>query len=235
MFIPLKDENPTRGIPIITISLIVINAAVYFYSFLKGTPGFEAFLYQFGLIPIEITHFAELTPRLAAPIWLTPLTSMFLHGSFMHLGGNMLFLWVFGNNIEDHLGPLKFLLFYLAAGLVAVAAFVIFNPNSNVPMVGASGAIAGVMGAYMFLFPRARVLTFIFLFYFIRIVRVPAAVVLGFWIFYQIIMSAMSSGIGGGVAWLAHVGGFAFGWLWFRIFSNGGIGGGQKVYRLEWH
>ena len=233
MFIPLKDENPIVRKPVVTIILIALNVLVYLFTMTKTSRAFEAIIFQYGLIPVELTHLAEATPSLPSPIFLTPFTSMFLHGGLMHLAGNMLFLWVCGTNIEDHLGPFRFLLFYLAAGLAADFLFVVFNPSSTVPLVGASGAIAGVLGAYMFLFPRARILTLIFLFYFIRIVRLPAVVVLGFWIFYQILMSALSTGAGGGVAWLAHVGGFAFGWLWFRIFASKGESGRQRIYRVE--
>jgi len=220
MFIPIKDENPTRTKPIVTFILIVINCLVYLYSITKPAQEFQIFIYQFGLIPIEITHLAELTPQFSAPIFLSPLTSMFMHGGFMHLAGNMLYLWIFGNNIEDRLGPFKFLLFYLVSGLAADFLFIVFSPSSQIPMVGASGAIAGVLGAYLVLFPRARVLTVLFLFYFIRLVHLPAKVILGFWFFYQLLMSFMGAGGGGGVAWLAHVGGFAFGWAWFRFISG---------------
>jgi membrane associated rhomboid family serine protease len=217
MFLPIKDENPTRNKPYATFILILINCLVYLYSITKSTRGYQIFLYQFGLIPYEIFHLTELTPEFASPILLSPFTSMFLHGGFMHLAGNMLYLWIFGNNIEDHLGPVKFLLFYFVSGLAAAFLFIIFSPSSDVPMVGASGAIAGVLGAYLVLFPKARVLTVMFLFYFIRMIYLPAKVILGFWFFYQLLMSAVSTGGGGGVAWLAHVGGFAFGWIWFRF------------------
>jgi len=220
MFIPLKDENPTRNKPYATFILIVINCLVYFYSITKSNMGFQIFMYQYGLIPTEIFHMSELTPNYSAPILLTPFTSMFMHGGFMHLAGNMLYLWIFGNNIEDHLGPVKFVLFYLLTGLAAALLFIVFSPNSEVPMIGASGAIAGVLGAYLVLFPRARILTFLFLFIFIRVMYLPAKILLGFWFFYQLLMSASSFGGGGGVAWLAHVGGFAFGWLWFRYSSK---------------
>ena len=221
MFIPLKDDNPTRNKPIATFILIVINCLVYFYSITLQGNGFQIFMYQFGLIPTEIFHLSEITPNYPSPVLLSPFTSMFLHGGFMHLAGNMLYLWIFGNNIEDHLGPFKFILFYFVSGLAAAFLFVIFSPSSEIPMVGASGAIAGVLGGYLFLFPRARVLTLMFLFYFIRMIYLPAKVVLGFWFVYQIIMSVFSAGDGGGgVAWLAHVGGFAFGYLWFRLVSK---------------
>ncbi len=220
MFIPLKDENPTRNKPIATFILIVINCLVYLYSATMSETGFQIFMYQFGLIPTEIFHLSELTPDYATPIALTPFTSMFMHGGFMHLAGNMLYLWIFGNNIEDQLGPFKFVLFYIISGLAAAFLFILFSPNSEIPMVGASGAIAGVLGGYLVLFPRARILTFMFLFFFIRMIYLPAKIVLGFWFFYQLLMSASSFGGGGGVAWLAHVGGFAFGWLWFRFVSK---------------
>lgn len=233
MFFPLKDDNPTQRKPVLTVAIIVVNTLVYILSMTRGIEGFQTFVVQYGLIPYEITHMTELTPRLPSPIFLTLLTSMFLHGGIMHLAGNMLFLWVFGNNIEDHLGHFRFLLFYIAAGFAADGLFILFSPNSQIPLVGASGAIAGLLGAYLVLYPHARIHTLIFLLYFIRVVKIPAAVVLGFWFFYQILMSAMSSGAGGGVAWLAHVGGFAFGWLLFRIFASK-PGGGQRIYRMQW-
>jgi len=232
MFIPLKDENPTLRKPVVTIAIIAINALVYLFSATKDSQGFQAFIIQYGLIPYEITHVSELTPQLPFPVFLNLLTSMFMHGGIMHLAGNMLFLWVFGNNIEDHLGHLKFIFFYLAAGFAADALFILFSPNSQVPLVGASGAIAGILGAYFVLFPKARIHTLIFLVYFIRIVQIPAAVVLGFWIIYQVIMSAMSSTAGGGVAWLAHVGGFAFGWLLLKLFASKPKDR-QKIYRVQ--
>jgi membrane associated rhomboid family serine protease len=227
MFIPLKDENPTRNKPVVTFTLIVINCLVYFYSITKSGQGFQIFTFQFGLIPYEIVHLTELTPQISSPILLTPFTSMFMHGSFMHLAGNMLYLWIFGNNIEDFLGPVKFVIFYLAAGLAADFLFVVFSPSSQIPLVGASGAIAGVLGAYLILYPRARVLTVMFLFYFIRMIYLPAKIILGFWFFYQLLMSLVATGGGGGVAWLAHVGGFGFGWIWFRFVS----GRRQRVWR----
>jgi len=217
MFFPLKDENPTVNKPIVTVSLIVINVAVFLYSLMQGDRGFHIFLYKFGLIPYEVIHLAELTPEIGVPVLLNPFSSMFLHGGFMHLIGNMLFLWIFGNNVEDELGSTKFALFYIFAGLAAAVLFVVFSPNSEIPMVGASGAIAGVLGAYLVLYPKARIVTLVWIFFFIRIVKMPAKVMLGFWFFYQLFMSLSDiGGIGGGVAWLAHVGGFAFGYLWFK-------------------
>jgi membrane associated rhomboid family serine protease len=162
-------------------------------------------------------HLTELTPKFPAPVLLTPFTSMFLHGGWIHLIGNMLFLWIFGNNIEDYLGHIKFLLFYLVSGLAAIFLFVVFSPNLQVPMVGASGAIAGVLGAYFLLFPRSRILTLIWIFYYIRLAHVPAKAMLGFWFLYQLLMSAIATGSGGSIAFLAHVGGFIFGWAFFKV------------------
>ena len=160
MFFPIKDENPTVNKPYVTVTLIVINVLVYLYTMPMSRKAFQIFLYKFGLIPYELVHIEELTPQYAVPVFLTPFTSMFLHGGFWHLLGNMLFLWIFGNNIEDFLGPVKFIIFYIASGLAAVVLFVVFGPNSQVPLVGASGAIAGVLGAYLILYPHARILTF---------------------------------------------------------------------------
>ena len=218
MFIPLKDENPTSGKTYVTIALIAINVLIFFWTYLRGMQGFQIITYQFGMIPSEIMQGIELTPQFSSPIYFTPFSSMFMHGGIMHLAGNMLYLWIFGNNIEDHVGSVKFIIFYLVSGLAAAFLFIVFSPDSEIPMVGASGAIAGVMGAYLVLYPKAKIMTLLFLFYFIRIIRVPAVVVLGFWFVYQLFMS-MASGGGGGVAWLAHVGGFAFGWVWFKIFN----------------
>lgn len=214
MFIPLKDENPTSRFPYITVLLIIINIAVFFYQILSPE-GLPYYVYKMGAIPYEITHFQSLSsdsPLIQQPInrlspWLTLVTSLFLHGSVIHLFGNMLYLWIFGNNVEDFLGSFRFLFFYLISGLGASLVHIGFNSGSRVPVIGASGAIAGVLGAYMILYPQARVLTLIFLFIFIRVVFIPAFIVLGIWFILQI----MNVGLGGGVAWFAHIGGFLLG------------------------
>jgi membrane associated rhomboid family serine protease len=217
MFIPLRDDNPTTRIPYVTVSLLGLNILIFFFQ-LFSPSGLEYYVLRMGAIPYEITHFTSLpipnVPRLSPP--LTLLTAMFLHGGFFHLIGNMLYLWIFGNNIEDYLGSFRFILFYLLSGLGASVTHIIFNPNSQVPMIGASGAIAGVLGAYLILYPRAKVLTLVFLFFFIRIVPIPAAFVLGLWFFLQV----MNVGIGGGVAWFAHIGGFLVGILLIKIYSG---------------
>lgn len=214
---PLKDDNPTTHLPIVTIGLIVVNGLIHIFRMTLPAPEAQLAVFRFGLIPAEITHFTDLTPTIPFPVWLSPFTSMFLHGDLWHLGGNMLYLWIFGNNIEDRLGPVKFLVFYIVSGLAAVALFVALNPNGMVPMIGASGAIAGVLGAYFVLFPRARILTLIWIVFIVRLVWLPAVLILGYWFIIQLVMGMSSlTSQGGGIAWFAHVGGFAFGWLWFR-------------------
>ena len=174
--------------------------------------GLELGALRFGAVPYNITHFPSLSGAPGVSPLLTLLTSMFLHGSLFHLLGNMLYLWIFGNNIEDKLGPLRYLLFYLVGGVAAALTHVLALPGSRTPMIGASGAIAGVLGAYWLLFPRARVMTFVFLIFFIDIVPVPAGIVLGLWLLVQI----LNVGLGGGVAWFAHIGGFLAGVLLIR-------------------
>ena len=223
MFIPLRDENPTSRFPIVTVLFIALNVVVFFFQ-LISPEGLQFYVYKMGAIPYEITHFkslpllvgqtAEQIPRLT-PV-LTLCVSMFLHGGFLHLLFNMLYLWIFGNNVEDFLGPFRFILFYLLSGVGASLTHIIFNANSQVPMIGASGAIAGVLGAYLILYPKARVMTFMFLFIFIRIVPIPAAFVLGFWFFMQL----MNVGVGGGVAWFAHIGGFLIGMGLIKLFTK---------------
>jgi len=209
MFIPLKDENPVSRFPYVTIFFIALNIVIFFYQILSPQ-GLAHFVYKMGAIPYEITHFTTVTffPRISPP--LTLVTSMFLHGSFLHLFGNMLYLWIFGNNIEDFLGSFRFVLFYLVSGLGASLIHIVFNPGSQVPMIGASGAVAGILGAYLILYPRARILTLVF----IWILPIPAAFILGLWFFGQV----LNIGIGGGVAWWAHIGGFLIGIALIRFY-----------------
>ena len=236
MFIPIRDDAPTVRKPYLTVSLIVINSLIFFYSISLGARGFQLFTIQFGYIPVEFVSGLELTPQLAASAYLTPFTSMFMHGGWLHLIGNMLFLWIYGNNVEDYFGPVKFLLFYIVSGLAAIGLYTLFGPSSQVPLVGASGAIAGVMGAYIVLHPRARI-TVLVIFFFIQFVVLPAKVVLGIWFVYQLLMSMIGSATGGGVAWMAHVGGFAFGWVVLKLLTRGRrprASGGQRSYRVKW-
>ncbi len=217
--IPLKDDNPTRAVPVITFGIIALNVLAFLYQTTLGSREAQVFLYQFGAIPYELTHFTfvgPLTMESPVPRYLTPVTAMFVHGGLMHLGGNMLYLWIFGNNVEDILGPGKFLVFYLLSGLVAALAQVMVQPASMVPMVGASGAIAGVLGAYFLVFPSARITTLIFFVIFIRVVKIPAGLVLGIWLILQMLSAASNKP---GVAWFAHIGGFVAGMVLLFILS----------------
>lgn len=202
MFIPLRDENPTLRFPFVTVLLVAVNIVVFGLGAFSPQ-GVQQSVLRFGAVPYEVTHFLSLAPGAGVPPLLTLLTSLFIHGSLLHVLGNMLYLWIFGNNIEDTLGPFRFILFYIACGLAAGLTQIAATPGSKLPMVGASGAIAGVLGAYWVLFPRARVKTLIFVF----IVPVPAGIVLGLWFVAQL----LNVGLGGGVAWFAHIGGFLAG------------------------
>jgi len=223
MFLPLKDENPTTRFPYMTVFLIAVNIGLFFYQ-IFSPDGLQFFVYKLGAVPYEITHFQPITfvmPETGEQLvrvfpGLALITSMFVHGGILHLLGNMLYLWIFGNNIEDYLGPFRFILFYLISGLGASLTHIAFHPNSQVPMIGASGAIAGVLGAYLMLYPGARVLTLVFLFFFIRIVPIPAAFILGIWFLAQF----LNVGLGGGVAWFAHIGGFLIGLGIIRLYMN---------------
>jgi len=230
--IPLRDENPTRTRPFVNHALVAINVAVFIYHLMLGVEGgddaYMGFVQQMGLTPGLLTS-PSTWSQTVIPAPLTLLTSMFVHGGILHLAGNMLYLWVFGDNIEDTLGHISYLLFYLACGFGAAIAQVLIEPGSVVPMVGASGAIAGVLGAYLVLHPHAQVLTLVFLVIFIRIMYLPASILLGIWFAMQI-FSAFAGG-GGGVAWYAHIGGFLVGVLLVSVFTGGAGRGGRKRKR----
>ena len=198
--IPLRDENPTRSTPFVNHGLVAINVAVFVYQTMLGSAGATQFIHATAVTP-ELLLSPSSWGQMTIPAPLTLLTSMFVHGGIFHLAGNMLYLWVFGDNIEDTLGHLNYLVFYLACGLGAAVSQVIIDPSSSIPMVGASGAIAGVLGAYLVLHPQAQVLTLVFLVIFIRVMYLPAAVLLGIWFAIQL-FSAFTGG-GGGVAWYA--------------------------------
>ena len=217
--IPLKDDIPFYRAPIVTVALISINCLIFFYLLSWGKE-FQQAVVKWGAIPFEITHGEELTPELAFSVPLSLFSSMFMHGGFFHLAGNMLYLWIFGDNVEDKLGHIKFFIFYILCGLIATLTHILTTPNSQIPMVGASGAIAGVLGAYMIRFPGARILTLIFFGWFIRMTRISALFVLGFWFILQLLYGLPSLGsVGGGVAWFAHVGGFLTGIFLFKFFA----------------
>jgi len=221
--IPLKDDTPTYSYPYVTIAIIVINVLVFLFQISLGYKGMTRFIYTTAAIPYEITHLVDIGPRALVAPPFTLLTAMFVHGGLFHLGGNMLFLWIFGDNIEDSVGHIKFIVFYLLTGLVASLTHVLASPGSTMPMVGASGAIAGILGAYFVLFPRANVKTLLFLFVFVTVVQVPAVFFLGLWFLFQL----MSSGTGGGIAWYAHIGGFLAGAFLIRFFL------GPRMRRLR--
>jgi membrane associated rhomboid family serine protease len=209
--IPIRDENPTRRFPAVTVGLIAANILVFVYQVSLGPVRGEELVFHRGLIPALVWEFPGLEPLSAVSVASTFVSSMFLHGGLLHLLGNMLFMWVFGDNVEDRMGRGRFLAFYLLCGLAAAATQIAALPDSRIPMVGASGAISGVMGAYMILYPGARVLTVIPIFIFLHFVRLPAIFVLGIWFLFQVLSSAMSGSETGGVAWFAHIGGFVAG------------------------
>jgi len=185
-----------------------------------GPEGNQAAVISLGVIPAVLLDKVQLPAELAViPAGLTVFTSMFLHGGFMHLAGNMLYLWIFGNNVEDSMGHVRFVIFYLICGVAAVAGQTLQNPDSQIPMIGASGAISGVLGAYLLLYPHARVLVAIPLGFFIHMIRMPAMWVLGLWFLFQLVSSAMVSSEGGGVAWFAHIGGFIAGMALIPLFK----------------
>jgi len=218
--IPLHDDNPTAITPIFTVAFIAACILVFLWQLGLGETGNQAAVMALGVIPAVLLDRAALPPELAlVPAALTPLTSMFLHGGFMHLAGNMLYLWIFGNNVEDAMGHVRFVVFYLLCGIAAVFGQVLQDPGSEIPMIGASGAISGVLGAYLLLYPHARVLVAIPLGIIIQTVRLPASIVLGMWFVIQIFSSLMAGG-GPGVAWFAHIGGFIAGLALIPVFRR---------------
>ena len=247
---PLKDNIPTDRFPVVTVTLIALNVIAYFFwqqgGLTFGDPSSDPHyfhnLIDYAQIPYEITHPGDHceavgdaiacegmpgvqgTAAAQPPTWLTLFTSMFMHGGLLHLGGNMLFLWIFGNNVEDSMGRVRFVAFYLLAGLAATAGQVLLNWDAAVPSIGASGAVAGVLGAYILLFPRARVVTVIFIVFFFTIIELPALLILGFWFVQQVLFGYFDLNTGGasegGVAYFAHIGGFVFGLVAIKLFAD---------------
>ena len=217
--LPLRDENPTRTFPFITVLIIVINCILFIVELGQGE-NIAVFIQSFGCTPYEISTGYDIEPLILFPVRFTVFTSMFLHGGWMHLVGNMLYLWIFGNNIEDRLGHLRFIVFYFLAGAIGSLVQIMISPLSTIPQIGASGAISGILGAYILLFPKAKVLTLVPLFYFIRIIRLPAYFILGFWFVLQIINGfvSLSYTAQGGVAFFAHIGGFIAGLILIKPF-----------------
>jgi rhomboid family protein len=231
---PLKDNIPTGRLPVLTIALIAANVLVYLLfqrgGLAFGDPSDTAYqcnVLEWGAIPDELTGGPQVgaqecgTPP--SNTLLTVFTAMFMHGGLLHLGGNMLFLWIFGNNVEDSMGPVKFVLFYVLGGLAADAAQILVDTSSEIPTIGASGAVAGVLGGYLLLFPRARVVTLVFIIFFVTIIELPALLFLVIWIGQQFLFGyfdLIGPQEGGGVAYFAHIGGFVFGLLLIRAFAS---------------
>ncbi|RJQ47268.1 MAG: rhomboid family intramembrane serine protease [Gaiellales bacterium] len=234
--LPFKDNIPTERFPLITVTFIAVNVLVYLLIELPimGTiSGQASFFSNYGMTPCLISGTqCDLSgvPAEVVNAWYsrtfsvypTLITSMFLHGGLFHLGGNMLFLWIFGNNVEDSMGRVRFVVFYLLCGLIASAAQIVIEPASVIPNVGASGAIAGVLGAYILLYPRARVTTLVFLFFFITFIELPAVVVLMLWFVLQLFSgtSSLVAETDGGVAYFAHIGGFVAGFILIKLFTK---------------
>jgi membrane associated rhomboid family serine protease len=227
---PLRDENPTELFPIFTLLLIAANVAVWFYVQGAGMdPGvLRESVCTYGAIASEVTGQTQPLPpafrsvgcTLGGLTWSALVTSMFLHGGWLHLIGNMWFLWIFGNNIEDSVGHLRFVAFFLLAGLAAVAGHILSAPGSQVPVVGASGAISGIMGAYLVLYPRVRIKTLLIIVIFIKVVPLPAWVMLGYWFLIQVVSGAAGPAAQGGVAFWAHIGGFVAGVVLIKLFER---------------
>jgi membrane associated rhomboid family serine protease len=232
--IPLRDRNPTRRTPVVTFSLIGLCVAAFAVELAitaaNGDAGLERFFDHWAAVPADITTALE-TGNYFGQAMLGMITSMFLHGGWLHLLGNMLFLWIFGNNVEDRIGRIPFLLFYLVGGMAAALSQVVIDPHSTVPLVGASGAIAAALGAYIVLFPGARILSLVFLGFFYQLLEVPALVVLGYWFALQLLSGVTALGAetaNGSVAFFAHIGGFALGVVVGLILRLVGAGAARR-------
>jgi membrane associated rhomboid family serine protease len=221
---PIADDNPRLETPVVTWSIIGVCVLVFFWQLSLGTTGGEIAVYEYGMIPARLFGAAKLQPDLAViPPWSTVFTSMFMHGGWLHIGFNMLFLWIFGDNVEDSMGHGRYLAFYLVCGVAAALTQALVNSDSTVPMIGASGAISGVLGAYLLLHPHATVRTIVFLGFFVTMMHLPALVVLGLWFLLQLFNAALSSSGAAGVAFWAHVGGFLAGMALVPLFKKSGV------------
>jgi membrane associated rhomboid family serine protease len=221
---PLHDDNPTTTPPVLTITLIVACCLVFVWQVTLPAEYRQQVVFMLGVIPAVLFELRELPPELAiVPAWSTVFTSMFLHGGWLHLVGNMLYLWIFGNNVEDALGHGRFIVFYLVCGIIAAMSQALPDTASVIPMIGASGAISGVLGAYLLLYPHARVLVVIPIGFYLHTTRLPAGWVLGFWFVLQLINSVASAGQQGGTAWGAHIGGFVAGMALVPLFRRRGV------------
>jgi len=220
--IPIRDNIPSRTYPVVTVSLIVANGLAFLYEVSLGE-SLQQFFLTYGLVPAKYFNLSDKAAWNLISRFGPIFTSMFLHGGWLHIIGNMLYLWIFGDNVEDRMGHWKFLLFYLLCGVASAYAHLYTNPVSGVPTIGASGAVSGVMGAYLVLYPRARIMTLVFIFLFITFVHVPAVVFLVFWILLQFLSGTLTSLVGqtgGGIAWWAHIGGFVCGMALVWLFRK---------------
>ena len=215
--IPYRDDNPINIIPVSTILIISLNLLVFIMQLFSGEDS-RSIVYSYGAIPQNVIGFQSNQP---IPAYLTILTSMFMHGGVLHIAWNMLYFWIFGNNIEERLGHIRFILFYLFCGIAAALSHILLSPDSNVPMIGASGAVSGMLGAYILLFPMAQVRTIVLLGFYITVVRIPALIVIGFWAIIQVVSGLLSQGnvAQGGIAFFAHVGGFVAGLFTIKLWQ----------------
>ncbi|MEM7468687.1 MAG: rhomboid family intramembrane serine protease [Pseudomonadota bacterium] len=219
--IPIHDDNPTARPSVVTWVLLGLCVSIFVFQYTGSPQITQQIIFSFGLIPAVLNNYATLPAEVT---WISPeltvITSMFLHGGFMHLAGNMLYLWIFGNNVEDCMGRFRFIVFYLVCGAAAAYAQIFVNPESTIPMVGASGAISGVLGAYLLVYPKANVLVIIPLGFIIQTIRLPAVIVLLVWFAIQIFSSLNAEPGTPGVAWYAHVGGFVAGVILIPLFKS---------------
>ncbi len=221
---PLSDDNPREIVPVVTWGIIAACVVVFLWQLSLGQAGTVA-AYAYGMIPARLAGLRTLPPEIVTvPAWLTVFTSLFMHGGWLHLGGNMLYLWIFGDNVEDSMGHGRFAVFYLLCGAAAASTQALADPASTIPLIGASGAIAGVLGAYILLHPRATVRTLVFLIIFVTIVRIPAIILLGLWFLLQFANAAATPVDQPGVAFWAHVGGFIAGMVLIPLFKKRGVG-----------
>lgn len=227
--IPLKDDIPSRSFPVVNTAFIILNVAAFIYQLLIGDR-LDAFIHEYGVIPIRY-YYEGVQTDLGDVVYFStrdrilPLfSSMFLHGGFLHLGGNMLYLYIFGDNVEDRMGHARYFFFYLLCGLAAAGVHIVTNQESPVPTIGASGAIAGILGAYALLYPRARVVVLVPIIVIFQVIQLPAMIVLGFWFVMQLFQGTLAlsaeSSATGGVAWWAHIGGFVFGLAAISLFKR---------------
>ncbi|MBI4446950.1 MAG: rhomboid family intramembrane serine protease [Acidobacteria bacterium] len=222
--IPFRDNIPSRSYPIMTVSLILANIAAFLYELSLPPRALESFVFLYGVVPARFQFLSEYPLEVMQTTSINVFAAMFLHGGWVHLLGNMWYLWIFGDNVEDRMGHFRFLIFYLVCGIAASLAHIFFNISSEIPSIGASGAVAGVLGAYLLSYPFARILTVLPFFLFWPVVELPALLVLGFWFFVQLMNGTAAVTIAaqttGGVAWWAHVGGFVAGMILIGAFAR---------------